>query len=122
MVYANTKIKFLAGAVALTFVGCAKPEAPPPPPAEVKVVTAVKKDVPIYVELVGSTLGSEDVEIRPRIEGYLVSMHFTEGSFVRKGDLLYKIDPQPLEASLAESRANLATAQAQLEKSKNDVD
>ncbi|HEY1373936.1 MAG TPA: efflux RND transporter periplasmic adaptor subunit [Candidatus Binatia bacterium] len=122
MLYVNTKIKFTAGALALAFVGCAKPEPPPPAPAEVKVVTAVKKDVPIFVELVGSTLGSEDIEIRPRVQGYLVSMNFVEGSYVRKGDLLYKIDPEPLEASLAESRANLATAQAQLEKTKNDVD
>ncbi|HEY1265992.1 MAG TPA: efflux RND transporter periplasmic adaptor subunit [Candidatus Binatia bacterium] len=122
MLYVNTKLKFIAGALALTLVGCTKPEPPPPAPAEVRVVTAVKKDVPIFVELVGSTLGSEDVEIRPRVEGYLVSINFTEGSFVRKGDLLYKVDPLPFEASLAESRANLATAQAQLEKSKNDVD
>src|SRR4026208_1703246 len=69
-------------------VGCSKKEAPPPPPPEVQVAEVVRKDVPIYIELVGSTLGSEDIEIRPRIEGYLVSVNFTEGSFVKKGQLL----------------------------------
>jgi membrane fusion protein (multidrug efflux system) len=100
---------------------CSKKEAPPPPPPEVRVADVVQKDVPIYIELVGATLGSEDVEIRARVEGYLVSMHFTEGTFVRKGQLLYKIDPQPFEAALAESRANLATARARLDKTNNDV-
>ena len=103
-------------------VACSKTEAPPPPPPpEVQVAEVVQKDVPIYIELVGSTLGSEDIEIRPRIEGYLVSMNFTEGSFVKKGQLLYRIDPQPLEAALAEGKADLATAQARLEKTNNDV-
>ncbi len=111
--------------LALTLAGpiaCSKTEAPPPPPPpEVQVAEVVQKDVPIYIELVGSTLGSEDIEIRPRIEGYLVSMNFTEGSFVRKGQLLCRIDPQPLEAALAEAKADLATAQARLDKTKNDV-
>jgi len=81
----------------------------------------VQKDVPIYIELVGATLGSEDVEIRARVEGYLVSVNFTEGSFVKKGQLLYKIDPQPLEAALAQAQANLETARAGLDKTNNDV-
>ena len=97
-------------------VGCSKKEAPPPPPPEVQVTEVVKKDVPIYIELVGATLGSEDIEIRSRVEGYLVSVDFTEGSFVKKGQLLYRIDPQPLEAALAEGKADLATAQAQIRK------
>jgi len=103
-------------------IACSKKEAPPPPPpAEVQVAEVVQKDVPIYIELVGATLGSEDIEIRPRVEGYLVSVNFTEGSFVKKGQLLYGIDPQPLEAALAEAKADLATAQARLEKTNNDV-
>jgi membrane fusion protein (multidrug efflux system) len=82
---------------------------------------ATQKTVPIYIELVGSTLGSEDVEIRPRVQGYLVSMNFVEGAFIHKGDVLYKIDPLPFEAALSEARANLATAQSDLQKAKNDV-
>ncbi|MGH7927250.1 MAG: efflux RND transporter periplasmic adaptor subunit [Candidatus Binatia bacterium] len=103
-------------------IACSKTEAPPPPPPpEVEVAEIVQKDVPIYIELVGATLGSADVEIRARVEGYLVSMNFTEGAFVKKGQLLYRIDPQPFEAALAESRANLDTARARLDKTNNDV-
>ena len=102
-------------------VACSKTEAPPPPPPEVQVAEVIRKDVPIYVELVGSTLGSEDVEIRSRVEGYLVSINFTEGAFVRKGQPLYKIDPQPFEAALDQAKGSLATAQARLEKTDNDV-
>ena len=102
-------------------VGCSKKEAPPPAPPEVQVTEVVKKDVPIYIELVGATLGSQDIEIRSRVEGYLVSMNFIEGSFVKKGQLLYRIDPQPLEAALSETKADLATAHAHLEKTNNDV-
>ena len=101
--------------------GCSKTEAPPPPPPEVQVTEVVQKDVPIYIELVGATLGSEDVEIRARVEGYLASVNFNEGSFVKKGQLLYKIDPQPFEAALAQAQANLSTARARLEKTNNDV-
>ena len=103
-------------------VACSKKEPPPaPPPPEVQVTAVVQKDVPIYLELVGATLGSEDVEIRARVEGYLASVNFTEGSFVKKGQLLYKIDPQQLEAALAQAQANLSTAQSRLEKTNNDV-
>jgi membrane fusion protein (multidrug efflux system) len=103
-------------------IACSKKEPPPPPPPpEVQVTEVVQKDVPIYIELVGATLGSEDVEIRARVEGYLASVNFVEGSFVKKGQLLYKIDPQPFEASLAQAQANMATAQARLDKTNNDV-
>jgi membrane fusion protein, multidrug efflux system len=111
----------IAGFLVATAVACSKKEAPPPPPAEVLVAEVVQKDVPIYIELVGSTLGSEDVEIRSRVEGYLVSINFTEGSLVRKGQLLYKIDPQPFLVAIDQAKANLATAQAGLEKTNNDV-
>lgn len=101
---------------------CSKKEAStPPPPPEVQVAEVVQKDVPIYIELVGSTLGSEDVEIRSRVAGYLVSISFKEGSLVRKGQLLYKIDPQPFLVAIDQAKANLATAQAALEKTDNDV-
>src|SRR5262245_14639713 len=101
--------------------GCSKKEAPPPPPPEVQVAEVTQKDVPIYIELVGSTLGSEDVEIRARVEGYLASVNFTEGSFVKRGQLLYKIDPQPFQAALSQAQANLETAKARLDKTNNDV-
>ncbi|HKF65298.1 MAG TPA: efflux RND transporter periplasmic adaptor subunit, partial [Vicinamibacterales bacterium] len=100
-----------------------KEEAPPaaPPPPEVYVADVVRQDVPEYLELVGQTEGYQDVEIRARVEGFLQTMNYTEGSFVKKGDLLYTIDPQPLEATLARMKANQATAQTALEKATNDV-
>src|SRR5262245_29267727 len=112
----------VAGFLLMVGAACSKKEAStPPPPPEVQVAEVVQKDVPIYIELVGSTLGSEDVEIRARVEGYLVSINFTEGSFVRKGQLLYKLDPKPFEVAIDQAKANLATAQAALEKTDNDV-
>ena len=117
----SKQIQVAASVLLMGLAACSKPAAPPPPAPEVQVAPVTQKDVPIYIELVGSTLGSQDIEIRPRVQGYLVSMDFTEGSFVRKGALLYRIDPLPFEASLAEARSNLATAHAMLDKTKNDV-
>jgi membrane fusion protein (multidrug efflux system) len=109
-------------AVAAAGAGCGRaPETKPPPPPEVYVAPVVQKDVPEYLELVGQTDGYQDVDIRARVEGFLLTMDYTEGSFVRKGDLLYTIDPQPLEATLARAKANEATAQTALDKSTNDV-
>ena len=117
------RLALLAGLPALlaaAAAGCAK-EAPKAAIPEVYVADVVQKDVPIYTELVGQTRGSQDVEIRARVEGYLEKVGFTEGSFVRKGAPLYEIDPLPLQATLANAKANLATAQARLDKSNNDV-
>ena len=109
-------------AVATLTLACEKKEAPPPPPPpEVYVATAVQKDVPTYLDLVGQTQGDQDVDVRARVEGYLNSMNFREGSFVKKGQLLYVIDPQPFEAALAQAKADKATAEARLEKATNDV-
>ncbi len=96
-------------------------EAPPPPPPEVFVADVVQRDVPIYLELVGQTQGYQDVEIRARVEGYLETVNFQEGSIVRQGDLLYTIDRKPLKAILAQARADQATAEARLAKANNDV-
>jgi membrane fusion protein (multidrug efflux system) len=111
----------LSGLVATVATGCGKKEAPAGAPPEVYVADVVQKDVPIYMELVGQTRGSQDVEIRARVEGYLNRVAFTEGSFVRRGALLYQIDPLPLEAALANAKAQLATAQARLDKTNTDV-
>ena len=110
-----------AVAVAALTLACDKPAPPPPPPPEVYVTAAVQKDVPTYLDLVGQTQGDQDVDVRARVEGYLNSMNFREGSFVKKGQLLYVIDPQPFEAALAQAKADQATAQARLEKATNDV-
>jgi membrane fusion protein (multidrug efflux system) len=101
---------------------CKEPPVVEAPPPEVYVTPVVQKDVPVYLELVGQTEGFQDIDVRARVEGFLDSVNFREGSFVRKGDLLYQIDPKPLQATLAQAKADLATAQARLAKANNDVD
>src|SRR5882672_6654305 len=101
--------------------GCTTPPAVVPPPPEVYVAGVIEKDVPVYLDLVGQTEGFQDVEIRARVEGFLEIVNFQEGSFVRKGQLLYRIDPKPLEATLAVAKAELSTAKARLAKTNNDV-
>jgi membrane fusion protein (multidrug efflux system) len=108
--------------VAALSEACQKPEAVAPPPPEVYVTPVVQKDVPVYLDLVGQTQGFQDTDIRARVEGFLESVNFREGSFVRKGELLYTIDPKPFEATLAQAKADVATAQARLAKATNDVD
>lgn len=71
------------------------------------------------MENIGETIGATDVEIRARVQGFLESVNFEEGSFVSKGQLLYTIDPQQYEANLATARGQ--TAQAQLSKAQADV-
>ncbi len=115
--------RFLAAvSIAFFFCSCAKKAEPPPPPApEVQVTAAVQRDVPIYVEFVGQTRGAKEVEVRSRVEGYLDTVNFEEGSFVRKGQLLYTIDPRPFQAALAQAKGQLAQAEAQLGKARQDV-
>lgn len=119
----GTPLGIRMATIALFLVAsCDKPVPPPAPPPEVFVTDVIQRDVPVYLDLVGQTQGFQDVDIRARVEGFLESVDFHEGSFVHKGDLLYRIDRKPLEATLAAAKGDLATAQARLEKSKNDVD
>ncbi len=117
----RTRMLVAMAVIAVLNMACEKPTAVAPPPPEVYVTTVVQKDVPIYLDLVGQTQGFQDTDIRARVEGFLESVDFREGSFVRKGELLYRIDQKPLEAALAQSKAELATAQAKLAKADNDV-
>jgi len=107
----------IAGAVLLLCLtgACSERETPAGAAPEVYVTGVVQRDVPVFMEIVGQTAGSQDVEIRARVEGFLESVSFREGAVVHKGDLLYRIDPKPLEAALAQSRAMLATSKARLE-------
>ena len=82
--------------------GCGKSESPPPPVLDIPIVPVTQKDVPIPITLVGSTLGSVDIPIRARVEGFLESMDFREGREVKEGQLLYTIDPRPFEAKVVE--------------------
>ncbi|HEY3500785.1 MAG TPA: efflux RND transporter periplasmic adaptor subunit, partial [Polyangiaceae bacterium] len=97
-----------------------KAAAPPPPPL-VKVSEAVSRDVPIYVEAIGQTVGNTEIEISARVEGFLETMSFKEGTFVKKGQVLYTIDSRPFRAALAQSQADLAKSEAELVRAHQDV-
>jgi membrane fusion protein, multidrug efflux system len=117
-----TAAALVAALPCLLVAACGKQKAAvAPPPPEVIVTEVIQRDVPIVMELVGQTKGSEDVEIRARVEGFLEDVAFAEGSLVKKGQVLYRIDPKPLRATLATSEADLATWQARLVKTQNDV-
>src|SRR5215813_4118510 len=88
------------------------PLSPPPPGVEVAEVK--QEDVPIYSEWIGSLDGMVNAEIRAQAPGYLLRQRYAEGSFVRKGQLLFEIDPRPFQAALDQARGDLAKAQAQL--------
>ena len=107
----------------LSQTGCkqSEPEAVAPPPLPVGVAKAERRDVPQFIEMVGTTLGIQDVPIRARVEGFLETMNFREGQFVKKGDLLYTIDAQPFQAKLVEAQSKLATARTNLVKSQSDL-
>lgn len=96
-------------------------EAPPPPPPEVKVAAVLQRDTPLYVEAIGETRGNTEIEIRARVEGYIESVNYVEGSLVEKGQLLYTIDSRPFEAKLAATKATQAEAEAQLARAHQDV-
>ena len=78
------------------------------PPLTVLVAQSTVQDVPLFVEMVGTTKGTKDVPIRTRVEGYLETMEFEEGTFVKKGDMLYTIDAQPFQAKVVAAQSDLA--------------
>src|SRR6266446_1706228 len=105
----------LLPAASLLFTGCRNPNAAaPPPPAEVEVATVVQKDVPIYGEWVATLDGYVNAQIQPEVSGYITQQSYKEGSFVRKGQTLFRIDPRPFQAILDQAKAQLAQAQANL--------
>jgi membrane fusion protein (multidrug efflux system) len=107
----------LALPVALLTAGCQKkaPPAPPkPPPAEVRVVASRSETVPVVNEYVGRVAAFRSVEVRARVEGILEQRHFVEGSEVKKGQLLYTIDPTPYRIALNDAMADQARSSANL--------
>jgi multidrug efflux pump subunit AcrA (membrane-fusion protein) len=93
----------------------------PPPPPVVKVEPVVQKDVPIYGEWVGTTVGYVTAQISARVSGYLVSQNYKEGTRVRTGDLLFAIDPRPYQIAAEQARAQLLQMESQLEQAKAQV-
>jgi RND family efflux transporter MFP subunit len=113
----------LALSISVALASCQSDKAASQPPApEVEVVGVQQQDVPIYNEWVATLDGYENAQIQPQVTGYLIAQNYKEGSSVRKGQVLFEIDPRPFQAVLDQSKAQLAQAQAQLGKTKLDVD
>ena len=94
--------------------GCSKPRPQPQtPPPVVKVVAVEQQDVPVHGEWIGTLDGMVNAEIKAQVSGYLLSQHYTEGSLVRKGQLLFALDPRPFQAVLDQAKGQLAQANAQ---------
>jgi len=110
--------------VSVSFVvGCGKTIAAPATPGpEVEVASVVQKDVPIVSEWVATLDGFVNAQIQPQVTGYIIRQTYKEGSFVRKGQILFHIDPRPFRAVLDQAQAQVAQAEAQLAKTAMDVD
>ncbi len=120
----------LVMAVSVVASGCSKQtsSATAAAPLEVEVVQVEQRDVPIYSEWIGTLDGFTNADIKAQVTGYLLEQAYKEGSFVKKGQLLFQIDPRPFQAALelaqgqqaqtegqvAQARAELAQAQAQV--------
>ncbi|HEY0027946.1 MAG TPA: efflux RND transporter periplasmic adaptor subunit [Allosphingosinicella sp.] len=95
--------------------------AAPPPPPMVTVATPLVRDVAEWDEHIGRFEASRSVEVRPRVSGAVIGVHFTDGAMVRAGQLLFTIDPRPFAAALAEARAGLGAAQSDIELARTDL-
>ena len=92
----------------------AKASVQAPPSPMVEVATVEQRDVPVYGEWIGTLTGQVNADVRGQVTGYLLTRKYKEGSYVRKGELLFEIDPRPFQAALDQAKAQLTYAQAQL--------
>jgi multidrug efflux system membrane fusion protein len=117
---------FLVGvgilSVLVTTAGCKKNSAPQQGPLPVNVVTVIEKEVNEWDEFTGRLEAVESVEIRPRVSGYITEIHFEAGAIIKKGDLLYVIDPRPYQADFDRAAAEFERMQAQLKLAQIELD
>ena len=92
-----------------------------PPPPEVQVSVVEQRDVPVYHEWIGTLDGLVNAAIRAQVTGYLLTQNYSEGSFVRKGQLLFEIDPRPFQAALDQAEGQLSVARGQLAQAKSQL-
>jgi membrane fusion protein, multidrug efflux system len=115
----------LAALIAIASVighGCSsKKEQPPPPPPGVTIAPVVQKDVPVHQEWVGTMVGNIDADIRPKVEGYLLTIQYAEGTYIRKGQALFQLDKRQAQAAVEQATGNLERARAALSQAQIDV-
>jgi len=98
-----------------------KPVKAAPRPLDVEVVQVKQEDVPVYSEWVGTTEGMVNADIKAQVTGYLLRQDYQEGSFVKKGQLLFEIDPRPFQAAVDQANGQVAQFQGQLEQANSQV-
>lgn len=98
-----------------------KPTQAAPRPLDVEVIKVEQRDVPIYSEWIGTTDGMVNADIKAEVTGYLLRQDYKEGSFVKKGQLLFEIDPRPFQAALDQANGQVAQYQGQLEQANSQV-
>ncbi|WP_316634866.1 efflux RND transporter periplasmic adaptor subunit [uncultured Flavobacterium sp.] len=96
------------------FISCKKEQPKAPPPMQAPFVMVKSEDVPIYKDFAGQTFGELDIELIARVDGILTGIYFKEGQKVKKGQLLYTIDPLEYETKVEQARGQLAVAQSSL--------
>lgn len=102
--------------------GCGKEPAPTKPgPPDVEVANVIQEDVPVYGEWVAQLNGPVNVDITPKVQGYLLEQNYQNGFFVKKGQLLFTLDPRQFQAGVDQAKAQVGTAEANLAKANNDV-
>ena len=108
--------------VLLTTAGCKKNSAPEQAPLPVSVTTVIEKEVNEWDEFTGRLEAVESVEIRPRVSGYVTEIRFDAGAIIKKGALLYVIDPRPYQADYDRAAAEFERMQAQLKLAQIELD
>jgi RND family efflux transporter MFP subunit len=111
----------VAATALLCLAGCKEKPRPTPPLPIVEVVPVTQADVPIYHDWIGTLDGLVNATIRAQVTGYLLAQDYREGDTIKKGDLLFEIDPRPFQAVLDQAKAQLAEAEARLGKTDLDV-
>jgi membrane fusion protein, multidrug efflux system len=119
---ARTVTAALITACALAAAGCGKKTESKAPPPEVMVADVAQRDVPVYGEWVGTADGFINAQILAKVQGYLISRPYQEGSLVKSGDVLFQLDPRQYQAALDQAKADLAQAQANQVRSQQNVD
>lgn len=121
--FGRTRVRWIGGAIILVVAllllrsfTAQKKQPPPPPPRPVAVAKVVTKDVPLYLDEIGTCAAAETVQVQAQVTGQIISRDFQDGADVKTGDVLFRIDPRPFEAALASAQADAALAHATLQR------